>query len=502
MASSEYEVRLKKLQTLKELGVRYPYRYETTHTIDGLKENFKEGERVRIAGRVLTKRPFGKLIFSHLRGEFADIQIMVQKGKTPEDFFVGLNLEKYGGSRNPAKIYEKFVDIGDVIGVEGETVRTKTGEPTVLVERLTLLVKSLHPLPEKWHGIQDPELKYRRRYVYLISNLEARKHFYRRFLFLRETRRFFEERGFIELETPILQPIYGGATARPFKTYSNALETDLYLRIATELSLKKLLVGGFSRIYEIGKNFRNEGIDSTHYPEFTALEAYAAYWDYGDVMELTEEYFNTMVRLLTGGEEEFEYAGKRINARRPFKRIRFVESLNEKVGFDVLKAPYEKLLAVAEREGIKVKNPTRAKLYDKLFDHFVGDHITDPTFVMDHPIELSPLARRHREEEGVVERFELFVAGMEVANAFSELNDPIDQKERLLKEVELRKVAKDEELPEDVDWDFITALEYGMPPTGGLGLGLDRIFMLITNSENIRDVIPLPTLRPKEDQSS
>ncbi len=499
MASSEYEVRLKKLELLRSLGVDYPYRYDPTHTVDELKENFREGLRVRIAGRVMTKRPFGKLIFSHLRGDFTDIQIMIQRGKTPEDFFVGLDLERYEGSKNPAKIYEKLVDIGDVIGVEGETIRTKTGEPTVLVERLTLLVKSLHPLPEKWHGIQDPELKYRQRYLYLISNLEARKHFYRRYLFLKETRRFFEDRGFVELETPILQPIYGGATARPFKTYSNALETDLYLRIATELSLKKLLVGGFSRIYEIGKNFRNEGIDATHYPEFTALEAYAAYWDYNDVMDLTEEYFNTMVKLLTGGEEEFEYRGKKINARRPFKRVSFVDVLNEKLGFDVLKAPYEKLMEVARREGIKVKNPTRAKLYDKLFDHFVGDHLTDPTFVMDHPLELSPFARKHREKEGVVERFELFVAGMEVANAFSELNDPLDQKRRLLEEVELRKFAKDEELPEDVDWDFITALEYGMPPTGGLGLGLDRIFMLITGSENIRDVIPLPTLRPKEE---
>jgi len=221
MASSEYEVRLKKLELLRSLGVDYPYRYDPTHTVDELKENFREGLKVRIAGRVMTKRPFGKLIFSHLRG--ADIQIMIQRGKTPEDFFVGLDLERYEGSKNPAKIYEKLIDIGDVIGVEGETIKTKTGEPTVLVERLTLLVKSLHPLPEKWHGIQDPEL--------------------------------------------------------PFKTYSNALETDLYLRIATELSLKKLLVGGFSRIYEVGKNFRNEGIDATHYPEFTALEAYAAYWD-------------------------------------------------------------------------------------------------------------------------------------------------------------------------------------------------------------------------------
>ncbi|NPB02920.1 MAG: lysine--tRNA ligase [Thermotogae bacterium] len=500
MASSEYEVRLKKLNMLRDLGVSYPYRYDITHTVDELKENFREGLEVRIAGRVMTKRPFGKLIFSHIRGDFTDLQIMVQRGRTPEDFFVGLELARYEGSKNPAKIYEKLVDIGDVVGIEGHTLRTKTGEPTVLVKKLTLLVKSLHPLPEKWHGIQDPELKYRKRYLYLITSLEARRHFYKRFLFLKETRRFFEDRGFVELETPILQPIYGGATARPFKTYSNALETDLYLRIATEISLKKLLVGGFSRIYEIGKNFRNEGIDSTHYPEFTALEAYAAFWDYGDIMDLTEEYFNTMVKLLTGGNETFIYGGQEINAARPFQRISFVDALNERLSFDVLSAPYEKLLKVAEKEGIKIKKPTRAKLYDKLFDHFVGDRLKNPTFVIDHPLELSPFARKHRSKEGVVERFELFVAGMEVANAFSELNDPHEQRDRLLKEVELRKVAKDEELPEDVDWDFIEALEYGMPPTGGLGLGLDRIFMLITSSDNIRDVIPLPVLRPKREE--
>jgi len=496
MRSEEYHVRLEKLAKLRELGVNpFPYRYERTHTIEELKGNFSEGLRVRVAGRVMTKRPFGKMIFSDIEGERDKIQILVKFGDTPENFFDGLDVEKYG-NKNPAKIYEKLVDLGDIIGVEGETFYTKTGEPTVLVKRLTLLVKSLHPLPEKWHGLQDPETIYRYRFIHLISSRESRELFRKRFLFLRETRKFFEERGFIEIETPILQTVYGGATARPFKTYSNALDTELYLRIATEISLKKLIVGGYERVYEIGKNFRNEGIDATHYPEFTALEAYAAYWDYNDVMELVEEYFYNMVVLLNG-ENYFEYKGEKIRVERPFRRIRFVDSLNEVLGIDILKAKTEELLKIAERAGIKIKNPTRAKLYDKLFDHFVADKIKEPTFVIDHPLELTPLAKTHRENKSLVERFELFVCGMEIANAFSELNDPLEQRRRLEKEVELRKIAKDEELPEEIDEDFILALEYGMPPTGGLGLGLDRIFMILTKSQNIRDVIPLPILRPK-----
>ncbi|MEO0139110.1 MAG: lysine--tRNA ligase [candidate division WOR-3 bacterium] len=495
---SEYEIRLGKINALRELGVNpFPYRFERTHKIEELKGNFQEGLNVRIAGRVLTRRPFGKMIFSDIMGEGDKIQIMIRKGETPEDFFEGLDINKLE-NKNPAKVYEKFIDIGDIIGIEGRTFYTKTGEPTVLVKRLTLLVKSLHPLPEKWHGLQDPELKYRYRFLHLISSKEAREHFKRRFLFLKETRKFFEDKGFIELETPILQTVYGGATARPFKTYSNALDTELYLRIATEISLKKLIVGGFERVYEIGKNFRNEGIDATHYPEFTALEAYAAYWDYNDVMELTEEYFYNMVLFLSG-KNGFVYNGETIRVERPFKRIKFVDSLNESLGIDVLNAPIEELMRIAEKSGIKVKYPTRAKLYDKLFDHFVASKIKEPTFVIDHPLELTPLAKRHREDERLVERFELFVCGMEVANAFSELNDAVEQKKRLEEEVELRKRTKDEELPEDIDEDFILALEYGMPPTGGLGLGLDRIFMLLTDSQNIRDVIPLPTLRPKRE---
>ncbi len=498
MRSEEYYVRLQKLNTLKELGVEvFPYRYDRTHTIEELKENFSEGLKVRIAGRVITKRPFGKMIFSDIEGEGEKIQILVRVGDTPEDFFEGLDIERYG-NKNPAKIYEKLIDLGDIIGIEGETFYTKTGEPTVMVKRMKLLVKSLHPLPEKWHGLQDPETIYRYRFLHLISSKEARELFKKRFLFLRETRRFFENRGFIEIETPILQTVYGGATARPFKTYSNALDTELYLRIATEISLKKLIVGGYERVYEIGKNFRNEGIDATHYPEFTALEAYAAYWDYSDVMELVEEYFYNMVVFLNG-ENSFEYNGEKIKVERPFRRIRFVESLNEALGMDILKLTTEELIKIAERVGIRIKNPTRAKLYDKLFDHFVADKIKEPTFVIDHPIELTPLAKAHRKDKNLVERFELFVCGMEVANAFSELNDPIEQRRRLEEEVELRKTAKDEELPEEIDEDFILALEYGMPPTGGLGLGLDRIFMLLTNSQNIRDVIPLPILRPKRE---
>jgi len=498
MRSDEYYVRLEKLKTLKELGVEgFPYRYDRTHTIEELKGNFSEGLRVRIAGRVITKRPFGKMIFSDLEGERDRIQILIRVGDTPENFFEGFDVERYG-NKNPAKIYEKMIDIGDIVGVEGETFYTKTGEPTVLVKKLKLLVKSLHPLPEKWHGLQDPETIYRYRFLHLISSREARELFRKRFLFLRETRRFFEERGFIEIETPILQTVYGGATARPFKTFSNALDTELYLRIATEISLKKLIVGGYERVYEIGKNFRNEGIDATHYPEFTALEAYAAYWDYNDVMDLVEDYFYTMVVLMKG-ENSFEYRGEKIRVERPFKRIKFVDSLNEALGIDILKASTEELMKIAERAGIKIKNPTRAKLYDKLFDNFIAEKIKEPTFVIDHPLELTPLAKRHRENDKLVERFELFVCGMEVANAFSELNDPIEQRRRLEEEVELRKIAKDEELPEEIDEDFILALEYGMPPTGGLGLGLDRIFMILTNSQNIRDVIPLPVLRPKRE---
>ncbi len=488
----EYFVRLKKTEELYQLGIDpYPFRFEVTHKAEEIKASFPllEGKTVRVAGRLMSKRVFGKLIFSHIRDGSGDVQIAFQKGETA--------LEPAVEEVEPLKFVKKYLDIGDIIGVEGEVFKTKTGEISVLARKFTLLSKSLYPLPEKWHGLKDKETRYRERYLDLIVNPETRIVMKKKALILNRLRNFLDRKGFIEFETPVLQPLYGGAAARPFKTYAAALDTELYLRISDELYLKRLLVGGFERVYEISKDFRNEGIDRLHYPEFTMLEAYAAYWDYEDMMELAEELLSSLVQEVAG-DLEIEYQGTKVSFKRPFKRIRFVDELEKVLGTNPLDMSEDELRKAAAKFEIKgASTAPRYKLIDKLFDKLVGEKIIDPTFVLDHPVELSPLAKKHREYPMLVERFELFIAGMEIANAFSELNNPIDQRRRFEELVKLRKKG-DEELPAHVDEDFLRALEYGMPPAGGIGIGVDRLVMILTNQHSIRDVITFPHLKPRQ----
>jgi len=485
----EFEVRKAKIEDLREKGLEpYPYRFEKTHDSLFIKEHFDEleGKTVSIAGRIITKRVFGKLSFAHLRDEQGDIQIAIQKGtsKVPQ-------VEEDG-----AKFFKKYIDVGDIIGIKGKVFKTKTGEVTVLAEEFVILAKGLRPLPEKWHGLKDKEVRYRERYLDLIVNKETREVFKKRSQIIQLMREFFIEKGFLEVDTPILQPIYGGAFAKPFETYSNALDTKLYLRIADELYLKRLLVGGFEKVFEFAKDFRNEGIDRLHYPEFIGLEAYAAYWDYNDMMELTEELFEELAVKLYGSPE-IDYQGEKITFKRPFPRISYLDELEKKLGKDPLGMTLKELRSVGVELGLKNANRLPFnRLLDKIFDNLVADHIKNPTFVVDHPLVISPLAKRHREFEERVERFELFILGMEFANAFSELNDPVDQRKRFEEQIKFRQEG-DEEIPAEIDEDFLKALEYGMPPAGGIGFGVDRIVMLFTNQYSIRDVILFPQLRPK-----
>ncbi|MGB9824170.1 MAG: lysine--tRNA ligase [Candidatus Hydrothermia bacterium] len=486
--SDEFEIRRQKVYGLRERGIEpYQYHFVKTHYSTEVKENFEtlENKEVAIAGRLMTKRVFGKLSFAHVRDEKGDIQIAVQQGVT-----------KAPKGQDGSDFFKKEVDTGDIIGLKGKVFKTKTGEITVLAEELQILSKCLKPLPEKWHGLKDKEIIYRERYLDLIMNLDSREVFVKRSRIVSFIRKFFDEKGFLEVETPVLQPVYGGAFAKPFETYSNALDTKLYLRIADELYLKRLLVGGFEKVYEISKDFRNEGIDRLHYPEFTMLEAYASYWDYNDMMDLTEELFEKLAVEIYGASE-IEYQGEKISFKRPFKRISYLDELSAKLGKDPLSLSEEELKKIGIDLGLKNAQKLPAtRLIDKIFDALVADHIKDPTFVMDHPILISPLAKKHREREGRVERFELFILGVEFANAFSELNDPIDQRKRFEDQIKYRE-AGDEEIPRELDEDFLNAMEYGMPPAGGIGIGIDRVVMLFTNQPSIRDVILFPQLRPK-----
>ena len=488
----ERSVREEKFKKLMELGYEpYPYRFDTTHSISEIVDSFGElsGEElekdrveVRVAGRILAIRSMGRATFFH----FSDGRKKLQ-GFLKEDL---LGKDKYK--------HFKYFDIGDWMGVKGYLFRTKTGELTVLVEDFVLLAKCFLPLPEKWHGLQDVELRFRKRYLDLIANPDVRKTFETRARIIRIIRDFLEERGFIEVETPMMQPIPGGALARPFITHHNALDIDLYLRIAPELYLKRLVVGGMERVYELNRNFRNEGISPFHNPEFTMLEFYWAFKDYNDLMELTEELFERIAKEIWGGEEG-EYQGKKISFKRPWKRVKYMEILSEYSGFSeeelwdkdfVLNHAKE----IFPEEGTPPK--TYAKALDFLFDEYVKPKLDMPTFVIDHPKELSPLAKTHRKDPRLVERFELFVAGMEIANAFSELNDPKEQERRFKDQLRERE-AGDEEAHR-IDYDYINALEYGLPPTAGEGIGIDRTVMLFSNKANIREVILFPLLRPRE----
>jgi lysyl-tRNA synthetase, class II len=441
-----------------------------------------EDVEVSVAGRVITLRPMGKALFAHLQDATGKLQIYLRQDIMGEASF---------------KDFEEIVDPGDILGVKGRLFRTNTGELTVEVKEWVLLAKSLHPLPEKWHGLKDVEVRYRQRYLDLIANEHARKVFFLRSRLIGEIRRFLDAKGFLEVETPILQPIASGANAKPFITYHNYLEQNLYLRIAPELYLKRLIVGGINRVYELGKNFRNEGVDTTHNPEFTMLEFYCAYWDYRDLMVFTEELFSYLLNQLVGGLR-VTYQGKELDFTPPFKRYRYFELLEEKTGKekDFFLRDVEGLRKLAKEVGVpKAETLTHAKLIDKVFDLLVEDELWGPCFVIDFPKLLSPLAKTHREDPDLVERFELFVAGKEIANAYTELNDPVEQKERFLEQLKEKEMGDEEAMA--MDEDFIRALEYGMPPTAGEGIGIDRLVMLLADVDSIREVILFPALRQK-----
>ncbi|OGC04267.1 lysine--tRNA ligase [candidate division WOR-1 bacterium RIFOXYA12_FULL_43_27] len=477
--------RLQKLDEFKAAGVNpYPYTYNITTNSKEIKDKYEklEGhdespEEVSIAGRLMTKRGHGKTCFAHLQDGIGKIQIYAKQEALADSY----------------ELFQKL-DTGDFIGVKGKVFRTKTGELTIRVVEWQLLAKSVHPLPEKWHGLQDKELRYRHRYVDLMVNQEVKDLFVKRSKIVSQIRKFLEERGFMEVETPLLHVLQGGAAATPFKTYHDALSMPLFLRIAPELYLKRLLVGGFEKVFELGRVFRNEGMSYKHNPEYTMLEVYQAYVDYNHIMEMTEELV-TFVLKETLGTLEVEYKGHKLNFKRPWKRITLIDALREHGGVDLTGKNEGEIREIAKKKGIEGANELGfGKLINVLYDKFVEADFIQPTFVIDHPLETTPLAKKKRDDENKVERFELIVAGMEIANAFSELNDPIDQRGRLEKQSNL-KAAGDKEA-ESMDEDFLLALEYGMPPAGGLGIGIDRLVMIATGAESIRDVLLFPHMRP------
>ncbi|MGI6668492.1 MAG: lysine--tRNA ligase [Acetivibrionales bacterium] len=478
-------VRRAKLEELQRSG-KDPYKiikYDVTHDSKTIIENFEtlEGTNVSVAGRMMSKRDMGKAGFCDLQDRDGRIQIYIKLDNVGKEAFD--EFKKY--------------DIGDVIGVIGTVFRTHKGEISVKAEEIILLAKSLQPLPEKWHGLRDIDLRYRQRYLDLIMNPEVKNAFITRSRIIRAIRSFLDERGFLEVETPILCTIHGGATARPFITHHNTLDMDLFLRIAPELYLKRLIVGGLEKVYELGKMFRNEGMSIKHNPEFTMIEIYEAYNDYQGMMELTESLISTVAREVLG-KTKIVYQGVEIDLEPPWERITMRDAVLKYAGvdFDSIESDEEARNA-ARAKGVHVDDDkTKGEVMNLMFEELVEEHLVQPVFIMDYPVEVSPLTKRKPDRPELTERFELFITGREFANAYSELNDPIDQKERFLDQVRKRE-AGDEEASM-MDDDFINALEYGMPPTGGLGIGIDRLIMLLTDSYSIRDVLLFPVMKPKE----
>lgn len=487
-------IRLEKVEQLKALGQNpYAYHWESTHHAAELQEKFADlpaGEEVdlevAIAGRILARRVFGKLAFFALQDETGTIQLYLDKKRITEQ------MADVPDAFNHLK---QLTDIGDILGVKGTIRRTEKAELSVYVSRYTVLTKSLLPLPDKWHGLTDTEKRYRQRYVDLIVNPDVRETFRRRAKITAAFRRYLEEQGFIEIETPVLQSEAGGADARPFITYHNTLDMELYLRIATELPLKRLIVGGFEKVFELGRIFRNEGVSTRHNPEFTTVELYQAYADYHDMMQLAENLITTAAQEVLG-TLQITYQGEAIDLTPPWPRITMHQLVQEKTGLDFTQfKTLEEAKTAAQKVGIEGLEDCQSigKLLNECFEQKVEETLIQPTFVLDYPVEISPLAKPHREQPGLVERFELFIVGRETANAFSELTDPIDQRERLEAQA-ARKAAGDLEA-QGVDEDFLTALEHGMPPTGGMGIGIDRLVMLLTDCASIRDAIAFPLLK-------
>ena len=481
------QIRRDKLKELQDAG-QDPFRqtrYSVSAHSQEIKDNFEtmEGKTVSVAGRLMSKRGMGKAMFCDLQDGQGRIQLYVRIDELGEEAFARF----------------KKVDIGDIVGVEGEAFRTKRGEISVKAAAVTLLSKSLLPLPEKYHGLTDKETRYRQRYVDLIVNPEVREAFVIRSKFIRHVRAFLDGRGYMEVETPVLNTISGGATARPFITHHNTLDIDMYMRIATELPLKRLIVGGMERVYEIGRIFRNEGMDPKHNPEFTTVEAYESYADFNDMMDLFEGLLSSAARDILG-TYEIEWQGEKIDLTPGWRRLTMHEAVKEYCGIDFMAIDSDaEAVAAAKSIGVEIpetKEQTWGNALYECFDQRVEEKLIQPTFISMHPVDVSPLAKRSPKDPRLTERFECFVCHSEMCNAFSELNDPIDQRGRFQKEVEAR--AKGDDEAGMMDEDFLTALEYGMPPTGGLGIGIDRCVMLLTNSDSIREVILFPTMKPLE----
>jgi lysyl-tRNA synthetase class 2 len=478
------EIRRDKLKNLQDDG-KDPFKethYEISAHAKEIEDNYEQFEetKVSIAGRIMSKRGQGKVSFYDLQDSTGRIQMFLKKDNLPDQY-------------DEIKTY----DIGDIVGIKGEVFKTKMGQISVRVSELTLLCKALQILPEKYHGLKDMELRYRQRYVDLIVNPEVKEVFQKRSMIMRKIREFYDARGFVEVETPVLSNLAGGANARPFITHHNALDIPLYCRIALELPLKRLIVGGFDKVYEMSRVFRNEGMDATHNPEFTLLESYEAYADYNDLMDMLEELYSYLGREVNGSEI-IEYGEKQISLQAPFKRERMVDLVKEHTGvdFDVMTEVSEARDAAKKLNVDVADRNSVGEIMAEVFDAHVEDKLIQPTFVTMHPVEISPLAKKDPQDPRYTERFELYINGAECANAFSELNDPIDQKERFMSQVQKKSDGDDEAHPFDAD--FINALEVGLPPTGGLGIGIDRLVMLFTNQHSIRDVILFPTMKPLE----
>lgn len=481
--TDQVRVRREKLAQLVEDG-RDPYiqtKYETNSTSAAIKENFDalEGTTVSIAGRLMSKRGMGKVIFCDLQDNEGRIQLYVKFDEMGEEAFNAFRKN----------------DIGDIVGVTGDVFKTQRGETSVRVKTAELLAKSLLPLPEKFHGLTDTETRYRQRYLDLIVNPEVKDTFVKRSMILRELRAFLDSKGFLEVDTPILTPFEIGASARPFFTHHNTLNMDMVLRIETELYLKRLVVGGMDRVYEVGRIFRNEGMDPKHNPEFTSIELYQAYTDFHGMMDLVEEMMKTVAQKVCG-TLQIEYQGKSIDLGR-WERMTMIEAVKKYSGVDfaAISSDEEAIAAAKEHHVDLPEIPTKGAILAEFFDAFVEENLIQPTFIYDYPVENSPLAKRKPDDPAFTERFEYFINATEFGNAFSELNDPIDQKARFERQVEERKKL-DPKSKAQVDYDYVTALEYGLPPTGGLGFGVDRLCMLLTNSASIRDVLLFPTMKP------
>lgn len=480
--------RMQKFDELKEKG-QNPfdvYSYDVDHSSKDIHDNFEslDGSEVSVAGRLLSKRVHGKAGFCDLYDRYGKIQLYVRIDDIGEE-----GLKQF-----------KTLDLGDILGVKGIVFKTHMGEVSIHVKSYTLLTKSLRPLPEKWHGLKDPDLRYRMRYVDLIMNPQVRDVFFKRVQIIKSIRKFLDDRDFLEVETPILSSIAGGAAARPFITHHNTLDIDMYLRIATELYLKRLIVGGFERVYEIGKDFRNEGMDIRHNPEFTMIELYQAYADYNDMMRLTEEMISN-VCLEVLGTTKVTYQGTEIDFKPPWRRVTMTDAVKQyaDIDFNEIKGD-ESAREIAQKLNLplkkKLQDCTKGDILNALFEEYAEKNLIQPTFITDYPVEISPLTKGKRGNAELTERFEAFVYGREIGNAYSELNDPIIQKERFIQQLREREMGDDEAYM--MDDDFINALEIGMPPTGGLGIGIDRIVMFLTDSYSIRDVILFPTMKPRE----